>query len=412
MSACLKMMWNETEMFDDEIRPVGRLTVTELTRLIKDMVEANFPVVAVEGELSNYVHHTSGHRYFTLKDDCSQLRCVMFKWQGERIDFKPEEGMKLLAVGNLTVYERSGQYQLNVFRIEPLGRGELLLQIEELKKKLASEGLFEQKRPIPSYPFTIGVVTSPTGAAVRDIISVLTRRAPHVRIIIRPTLVQGASASADIAQAVKELNLYSNADLIIIGRGGGSAEDLWSFNDETVVRAVAGSRIPTISAVGHETDITLTDFAADLRAPTPSAAAELAVCDVSDLREAIMGYRIRLKQKMLARLDDVVLRVGAVKKEFSPERFLQKIQYRSQMVDELSMRLKSGFALAVSQFETDLEKLRSRLLAMNPRAVLLRGYSIIYRELDNRVVVSDSMVGKGDSIRVELAEGRLRAIVK
>ncbi|MFA6471961.1 MAG: exodeoxyribonuclease VII large subunit, partial [Candidatus Latescibacterota bacterium] len=374
--------------------------------------EANFPVVAVEGELSNYIHHASGHRYFTLKDDFSQLRCVMFKWQAERIDFKPEEGIKLLAVGNLTVYERSGQYQLNVFRLQPLGRGELLFQIEELKKKLSSEGLFEQKRQIPSYPFTVGVVTSPTGAAVRDIISVLKRRAPHVRIIIRPTLVQGTGASADIVQAVKELNLFSNADMIIIGRGGGSAEDLWSFNDEAVVRAVAGSRIPTISAVGHETDITLTDFAADLRAPTPSAAAELAVRDVTDVREVITGFQIHLKQKILSRLNDSAMRIDSLRKEFSPERFLQKIQFRSQMVDELSMRLKSGFALSISRFETDLEKLKSRLLAMNPRAVLLRGYSIVYRESDNRVIMKDSMVGKGDGIRVEFAEGRLNAVVK
>ena len=399
-------------MSGNEERPVGRLTVTELTRLLKDLIEANFPVVAVEGELSNYVHHTSGHRYFTLKDDSSQLRCVMFKWQGERIDFKPEEGMKLLAVGNLTVYERSGQYQLNVFRLQPLGRGELLLQLEDLKKKLAAEGLFELKRPIPLYPSTIGVVTSPTGAAVRDIISVLIRRAPHVRIILRPAQVQGAGASVEIAQAVRELNLYSDADVIIIGRGGGSIEDLWCFNEEVVVRAIAGSKIPTISAVGHETDITLADFAADLRAPTPSAAAELAVRNVADLKEAIAGYHIRLEQKMLARLDEVTLRVEAVKKEFSPERFLQKIQFRSQMVDELAMRMRSRLALAVSRCETELERFKSRLLAMNPRAVLARGYSIVYRELDNRVVVSESMVERGEGIRVELAEGRITAEVK
>jgi exodeoxyribonuclease VII large subunit len=406
------MMWNESEMFDDEIKPVGRMTVTDLTRLIKNLVEVNFPVVAVEGELSNYVHHTSGHRYFTLKDDCSQLRCVMFKWQGGRIDFKPVEGMKLLAVGNLTVYERSGQYQLNVFRLQPLGRGDLLLQLEELKKKLSAEGLFEQKRPLPQYPFTIGVVTSPTGAAVDDIISVLSRRAPHVKIIIRPTLVQGDSASADIAQAVKDINICSDADVIIIGRGGGSVEDLWSFNNESVVRAIAGSRIPTISAVGHETDITLADFAADLRAPTPSAAAELAVCNVADLHETITGYRLFLNREIFSRLEDTALRIERLKKGLSPDRFLQNVQYRSQVVDELSMRLKNLFALALSKSETNVEKLKSRLLAMDPRAVLARGYSIVYRELDNKVVVRDSMVETGDNIRVELAEGRLRAEVK
>jgi exodeoxyribonuclease VII large subunit len=405
-------MWNDPEISGEERRPRGRLTVTELTRFLKELVEANFPVVAVEGELSNYVHHSSGHRYFTLKDDLSQLRCVMFKWQGERIDFKPEEGMKLLAVGNLTVYERSGQYQLNVIRLQPLGRGELLLQLEELKKKLASEGLFEQKRPLPPYPTTIGVVTSPTGAAVRDIISVLTRRAPHVRIILRPAQVQGACAAADIVQAVRELNLASDADVIIIGRGGGSIEDLWCFNEEAVVRAIAGSAIPTISAVGHETDVTLSDFTADLRAPTPSAAAELAVRNVAELRDVIAGSQNLLTRNILSRLDEATVRVESVKKELSPERFLQRIQSRSQMVDELSMRMKNMLALSVSQLETRLERSKSRLLAMNPRAVLARGYSIVYRELDDRVVVSEAMVKRGDGIRVEFAEGKIRAEVK
>ena len=389
----------------------GRLTVSQVTRLVKSLIEDSFPMLTVEGELSNYVHHSSGHRYFTLKDESSQLRCVMFKWQAERLDFRPEEGMKLLAVGSLTVYEVAGQYQLNVLRLQPLGRGELLARLEELKKRLAAEGLFARKRTLPPYPSCVGVATSPTGAAVRDIISILTRRAPHVRILIRPTLVQGEGAAADIVRAIDEFNRHTDADVLIVGRGGGSIEDLWCFNEEIVARAIAGSRIPVISAVGHETDVTLADFAADLRAPTPSAAAELVVRDASEVRQEIEGYRLRLKQGIFSRIEDFALRVESVRKAFSPERFLQNLMLRSQRVDELAMRLRNGCLLAVSARETELERLKSRLLAMNPSSVLNRGYAIVYREADGRIVVDRAMVDTGDGIRVRLARGGIRAMV-
>jgi exodeoxyribonuclease VII large subunit len=390
----------------------GRLTVSQVTRLVKHLIEENFPVLTVEGELSNYVHHASGHRYFTLKDESSQLRCVMFKWQAERLDFRPEEGMKLLAVGNLTVYEAAGQYQLNVLRLQPLGRGELLARLEDLKKRLAAEGLFARKRPIPPYPASIGVATSPTGAVVRDIISILARRAPHVRILIRPTLVQGEGAAADIVSAIDEFNRHGEADVLIVGRGGGSIEDLWCFNEEIVARAIAGSRIPVISAVGHETDVTLADFAADLRAPTPSAAAELAVRDAVELVKEIEGHRLRLKQAVIARIEDLGLRVDAVRKALTPERFLQNLSLKNQRVDELTLRLRNGCLLAVSARETGFERLKSRLLAMNPSSVLTRGYAIVYREADDRIIVDSRMVEAGDGIRVRLAKGGMRATVK
>ncbi|MHB9029473.1 MAG: exodeoxyribonuclease VII large subunit [Candidatus Latescibacterota bacterium] len=404
-------------MNEPDILPGGeqfgsRLTVSQVTRLLKNLIEDSFPILAVEGELSNYVHHSSGHRYFTLKDASSQLRCVMFRWQAERLGFKPAEGMKLLAMGNLTVYEPGGQYQLTVVRLQPLGRGDLLARLEELKQRLAAEGLFARKRSLPPFPASIGVVTSPTGAAIRDIISILSRRSPHVRIIVRPALVQGAEAAADIVRAIDDLNRHTAADVLIVGRGGGSIEDLWCFNEEAVARAVAGSRIPVISAVGHETDFTLADFAADLRAPTPSAAAELAVRDSTELMQYLERCRMRLKQGMLARVDDLSARVESVRKGFSFERFMPQIAFRSQRVDELTLRLKSGCSLLLSSRETVFEKLKGRLLAMNPASVLTRGYAIVYRDRDDRIVTGSEMVDIGEGIRVALAEGMLRARVE
>ncbi len=388
-----------------------RLTVSEVTRLLKNLVEETFPFLTVEGELSNYVRHSSGHRYFTLKDESSQLRCVMFRWQAERLDFNPEEGMKLLASGNLTVYEAAGQYQLNVVRLQPLGRGELLVRLEELKRRLSAEGLFTRKRPLPEYPSCIGVATSPTGAAVRDIISILSRRAPQVRIILRPTLVQGADAAGDIVRAIDDLNRYTDAELLIVGRGGGSVEDLWCFNEETVARAIAGSRIPVISAVGHETDFTIADLAADLRAPTPSAAAELAVRDAGELLQYIRSCRMRLKQNMLARVDDLATRVESVRKGLSADRFMQQIAFRSQRVDELAMRLRNSCTLVISARETALEKLKGRFFAMNPVSVLSRGYAIVYRDRDGRIVMESDMVETDEGIQVRLAKGGLIAKV-
>jgi len=389
-----------------------RITVSELTRLIKSVVEESFPTVRIEGELSNYVHHASGHRYFTLKDSGSQIRCVMFKWQAARLDFVPDEGMKLEATGNVTVYERGGQYQLSVTRLMPLGRGELLERLEELKRKLAGEGLFDRKRPLPPYPSVVGVATSPTGAAIRDIITVLRRRAPHVRIILRPTLVQGERAAPDIVDAIRDLNAYTDAEVIIAGRGGGSIEDLWCFNEEIVARAIAESDLPVVSAVGHEVDFTIADFAADLRAPTPSAAAELVVRDSAEVKQEIAAMVVRLRGTMIARVEDLDVRIGAVRRGLSHERFLNGLAMKGQEVDELGIRMKGVLMLGLSQRETGLERLRGTIVAMNPRAVLDRGYSIVYRDSDNRVVTEHSMVDGGDGITVEFARGRAQAIIE
>ncbi len=408
----MKIIMNDLNALFERDAFSGDLTVTELTTLLKKLIEGNIPVVSVVGELSNYVHHSSGHRYFTLKDEFSQLKCVMFKWQANQIDFEPEEGMMLKSIGNVTVYERSGQYQLNVIKLMPLGRGELLAQLEELKKRLAREGVFNNNRPIPLYPSTVGVVTSPTGAAVRDIISVIKRRAPHVRIIIRPSSVQGIEATGDIVNGIRDLNLHTDADVIIVGRGGGSIEDLWCFNDESVARAIASSAIPVISAVGHETDYTLADFAADLRAPTPSAAAEMVVKDSEELRSSISGYQALLQKDISLLIEDLTRKVENVKKGLSPQRFVQTLLSKSQNVDELTMRINNACILGITEKEKVAESLKSKLLALNPMSVLKRGYSIVYRDKDSRIVTDYTMVEKGDGITVELVRGGLNATVE
>ncbi len=389
---------------------VPRLTVTAFTRRIKQAVEDAFGTVAVEGEISNYTHHGSGHRYFTLKDKDCQLGCVMFRWMAQSLDFVPAEGAQVLAIGSPTVYERGGRYQLNVVRLLPLGRGDLLARLEELKEKLREEGVFDNARPTPRYPRTVGVATSPTGAAVRDIITVIRRRAPHVRIILRPTLVQGVDAAADIVRAIADLNDHTDADVIIVGRGGGSIEDLWCFNDEHVARAMHASVIPVISAVGHETDFTIADFAADLRAPTPSAAAESAVPDTAALLDFAAGIETRLRRHVLARLDALSERTESVRKRIAPDRFVQRIMTRGQEVDELTLRLRAGLSEIIAAREKTLERLDGALAAMNPKGVLARGYAIVTAE-DGSVVASTAAVGEGDSILVEVSDGSFGARV-
>lgn len=412
MKEFLNAIMSEMENYFDKVSFSGNLKVSELTRLLKRLIEENIPVVSVVGELSNYVHHSSGHRYFTLKDESSQIKCVMFKWQAVNIDFIPEEGMALNAVGNVNVYERSGQYQLNVIRLLPLGRGELLLQLEELKKKLAVEGVFDNERPIPQYPAAVGIVTSPTGAAVRDIISVISRRAPNVRIILRPTTVQGVDAPSDIVEGIRDLNHHTDVDVIIVGRGGGSIEDLWCFNDESVARAIASSKQPIISAVGHETDFTLADLAADLRAPTPSAAGELVVKDMNELKQVVSGYNTFLKHVIFKCINDAEMKLEHAKRGLSPERFLQTLLLKSQNVDELSMRINNAGFRVIAEKEKITESLRSKLIALNPSAVLKRGYSIVYRTIDSSVVDEYTKVQKGEGISIELAKGKICAKVE
>ncbi|MCL4516400.1 MAG: exodeoxyribonuclease VII large subunit, partial [Firmicutes bacterium] len=287
---------------DSLFETVQVLSVRELTRLVKEAVESRPALqnVLVKGEISNFKHHSSGHMYFTLKDEGARLRCVMFRTRNVMVKFQVADGMSVIAAGSVGVYEGSGDYQLYVEELFPAGAGSLHLAFEQLKKKLEAEGLFapEHKRPIPACPRKVGVITSPTGAAIRDIITVARRRFPNIHLVIAPAIVQGEAGPASVVAAIELMNRLSDVDALIVGRGGGSIEELWTFNDEAVARAIYSSAIPVISAVGHETDFTIADFVADRRAPTPSAAAEMAAPDKAQLSGLLGSYRTRLRQAL------------------------------------------------------------------------------------------------------------------
>ena len=276
------------------------LSVSELTLIIKKLIEPEFSDVWVKGEISNYIHHTSGHMYFSFKDKCSELRCVMFRGLNQKNQFKPEDGMDVLIKGKVTLYEMIGHYQLIAEAMEPAGLGTLYLAFEALKKQLQSEGLFDtaRKKPIPKYPKKVGIITSQSGAALSDMLNIFQRRAPYLDLILRPTIVQGERASKDIVNGIVELDKINTIDIIIIGRGGGSIEDLWPFNEELLARAISQCETPIISAVGHETDITISDMVSDVRAPTPSAAAELAAEDLHDTLQVLDNYTDRLNSSI------------------------------------------------------------------------------------------------------------------
>jgi exodeoxyribonuclease VII large subunit len=386
-------------------------TVTEITQAIRQNLEAEFPVLWIVGEISQYNQAASGHRYFTLIDPNCQLRCVM--WRSAAPAFRPETGVKVLARGRITVYERNGEYQLNVTQLFPAGSGQQQLALEALKRKLQEEGLFDQarKRSLPAFPLSVGVVTSRTGAAIRDILNVLERRFRGVNILLRPALVQGAGAPEDIALAIDELNAHGKVDVLIVGRGGGSAEDLAAFNTEIVVRAICGSNIPVISAVGHEIDVTLADLAADCRAPTPSAAAELAVRDASELRARIHNLARRsyvalnryLKENEDV-LDSYLGRYGLRKVE---DNIFQNIQ----AVDDLHKGLQNSVRRI---FDTHLESYRRRtgeLGALSPLSVLSRGYSLTHRADNNELVTRAETLSEGEQVRIRLSEGEINCTV-
>jgi exodeoxyribonuclease VII large subunit len=387
-------------------------SITELTRELKSLLEGAFPKIWVEGEISNYLRHSSGHRYFTLKDQNAQLRCVMWRWMGEHLFFEPQDGLKVKASGQITVYEKSGQYQLVVTSMQPAGIGELELAFQRLKQKLADEGLFdaEHKIPIPQFPERIGVVTSPTGAAIRDILNITGRRAPWARIILWPVRVQGEAAAEQIAHAIRGFNQHDLVDLLIVGRGGGSLEDLWAFNEEAVARAIYESEIPVISAVGHEIDFSIADFVADMRAPTPSAAAEMAVPDGDDLLERIESSMDgivmavgRAFQQGRNRLHDLSSRYGF-------RRPLEIIAQRTQRCDDLSHLLDVHMAHRMETFRQRSASLIEKLEMVSPRAVLQRGYSYA-RDKTGSAVRSFKQVAIDDKIDIILYEGGLETRV-
>ena len=388
--------------------------VTELNEYVKALIESDpaLSSIYVRGELSNYKVYPSGHHYFTMKDETGALRCVMFRRSASKLRFRPENGMKVVAFGRVSVFPRDGAYQLYVNDLTPDGVGDLYVAFEQLKEKLLKEGLFDSKykKPIPRFPDRIAVITSGAGAAVQDIIRVLGKRWPLSKVIVLPVRVQGTEAPLEITGAIRYANRYGVADLIITGRGGGSIEDLWAFNDERVARAVFQSDIPVISAVGHEPDVTISDFVADLRAATPSNAAELAVPDMAELREALKSMDLRAGQALKRELQALRRRLDDLQSKRVLQNPKNTIDDKRMMLDYAQERLN---AAAQSSFKAARERyihLAASLDAMSPLKVLGRGYSVAQRE-DGRVIKKASDVKSGDKITVRLQKDKLSATV-
>lgn len=392
------------------------LSVSQLNRYIKMNFDAdeNLANIFISGEISNFTnHYRTGHLYFTLKDDSAAVRAVMFNSSAKRLKFMPEDGMKVIARGRVSVYEASGQYQLYVDDMQPDGVGALNLAYEQLKEKLQKEGLFSElhKKPLPPYPEKVGVITSPTGAAVRDIINVLGRRFPYAEIVFCPVLVQGDGAHLQLTDAVNLFNSERAADVIIIGRGGGSIEDLWEFNDEGLARAVYNSEIPVISAVGHETDFTICDFVADMRAPTPSAAAELAVPDANELQYALSALKNRMFLNVSSGIADRRSRLeyltskGALK---SPDEMLSN---RSQRLDTAFSKMMSSYENRIGGKKVEFISAATALSKLDPMSVLMRGFAFVY-DKNGKNVYSSQALAKGDKINVRFHDGSAVCEVK
>jgi len=389
----------------------GIITVTELTRRIKGVLEHGFTELLVQGEISNAKLHSSGHFYFSLKDESAQLNAVMWRSRVQNLPFRPADGMKVIARGNITLYEPRGSYQLDCLSLQPLGVGELQRAYEQLRNRLMAEGLFEssRKKPLPEHPSVIAVITSPTGAAVKDMLSVLRRRMPSLEIVLVPVRVQGAGAADEIAGALDLVNEWGGADLIITGRGGGSMEDLWAFNEEVVARAVARSRVPVISAVGHEVDFTICDFVADLRAPTPSAAAELAVKEASDLIELIGNYCYTMHSSVMNSIAVRRKTVEHLVRSYSFHRPIDLLRQRSQTVDELSRRLEHSSRQWFQSAALRLREYTGRIQSLDPALVLKRGYAIVRQE--GRVVSAAHNASVPGEAVITFHDGALSATV-
>ena len=401
------MDFNETASFPSAV------SVSELNTFIKMLLESapTLNDVYVKGEISNFKNHiSSGHFYFSLKDKDSQIKAVMFRSSASKMKFVPENGMMVVAHGRVASYVRDGQYQLYADSMEPDGVGALYVAFEQLKQRLAAQGVFapEKKKPLPKIPKTIGVITSPTGAAVRDIINIATRRFPFAKIVVYPALVQGENAASSLISGIRYFNDTGSADVIIIGRGGGSIEDLWAFNDENLAKTVCASEIPVISAVGHETDFTICDFAADLRAPTPSAAAELAVPDTAELKHKI--------NNIISRESAVLLQMLSEKREtlsrYEKSRYLSSPGHRID-VSMIALVLSSERLMTSAAHVNEIKKhalsaLSGKLEALSPLAVLSRGYGVVSSE-EGKVIKEIADVSVGDKITVKVRDGEIYA---
>lgn len=391
------------------------LTVRQLNLFVKSLIEGDVRLndITVIGEISNFKnHYASGHLYFTLKDNDASIRCVMFKGYAQYVKFAVKDGLKVVLRGKVSIYEKDGQYQFYAQEMHEYGKGDIALQFEQIKEKLANEGLFDadSKRPITKFPKRIAVITSDTGAAVQDIINILSRRWPLCEIMLYPVAVQGENAVPDMLCALDKVYDACLCDTIIIGRGGGSIEDLWAFNSELLARKIYESPIPVISAVGHETDFTICDFVSDLRAPTPSAAAELAVPDINEIGIKINSFNTSLKNSLLAKYN-----LNKVKLEKLTNSYVFKspndsiLSERQQITDNLSDRLLANFQNVLNQNKSRLSNNISKLDALSPLKILSRGFSVI--ESDGKVVTSTEAVKVGDNITLTLSDGKLNCTV-
>jgi exodeoxyribonuclease VII large subunit len=395
------------ESIDSTFEKEKVYSVSELTSCIKDVIEGEFPQVWVVGEVSNCKVHSSGHTYFTLKDDAAQIRCVLFSGSSRRMSVLPENGLKMYARGRVTVYERQGQYELIVTTIMPTGKGELYIAFNKLKEKLAGEGLFdpERKKPLPRFPSRIAVVTSPTGAAVRDVIRAARRIHGGVELVVFPVRVQGEGAGEEISQALSDLDSLGGFDVIILARGGGSIEDLWAFNEEVVARAIAGSRIPVVSAVGHEIDYTIADFVADARAPTPTAAPALVLGDYVDVRTRLRSLLRQARSEVSSGIERHRHFLRGLRSHYGLRRMSDRLTERARDIDEMLIRAQGLVVSRTDREAARLSRLRAKAQALSPLATLKRGYSICFKDDTRKVVRSFRDVDVGDRVAIRFSDG-------
>ncbi|NLC69053.1 MAG: exodeoxyribonuclease VII large subunit [Clostridiaceae bacterium] len=391
-------------------------TVTGLNKYIKELVSSD-EILAdlwVKGEISNYKPHYSGHLYFTLKDEKSIIKCVMFRGQSYSLKFTPENGLNVIARGYVSVFERDGQYQLYVEEMQPDGLGSLYLAFEQLKKKLEAEGLFDKsvKKKLPFLPRSIGVVTSSTGAVIRDIINVASRRFPNMEIKLLPVAVQGEQAAQMISRAIKVINKLNCVDVLIVARGGGSLEELWPFNEEIVARSIYESRIPVVSAVGHETDFTISDFVADVRAPTPSAAAEIVVPEKRILKQKITDLELRLQNALLKSVSIHRMKYDRLSGSIIFKQPYSRINQERLRLDNLNRHMYNSLAVAREKVRMHVSFLVDKLNMLSPLNVLARGYGIVRSRRDNKLIRSVNDTGPGDKIEITLKDGSINATVE
>ncbi len=389
---------NETKVF----------SVKEINRLVRELLEQSFPSFWITGEISNFISASSGHWYFSLKDEEAQVRCTMFKNKNMAAEWIPKNGEKIEAKCLIGLYEARGEYQLNIELIRHAGSGLLSEAFNQLKEKLLKEGLFEasRKKTIPQIPQTIGIITSLTGAAIEDILITLKRRSPHIPIIIYPSLVQGKEAPAAIVKAIEIANVRMECDVLIIARGGGSIEDLWAFNEEIVARAIATSKIPTITGVGHETDTTIADFVSDLRAPTPSGAAELVTSYTVELIKTIQVYKNQLNKLMASLIRELIQKIDYLEKRLISPR--QQIQRQKEQIYQYIQRINQSMKNLVIQYHLHIDKLKLNLDHLSPHAVLSRGYSIV-TDADGQIVNNVTQLKLDDKIHIQLNHGQADA---